>query len=440
MLVLAASVIAHSLLAPHDVLSFDLASGPPVITWVEPASWSWQQGIRPQMVAALSRTDGEAATPADWTVAAIDDDGHGIETPRREPAPSVVVLTVVTALAAGSLSLWRMRRLTLASVCAMAAALLVSSMTWSLDGAGAVMATLGPALVIGLSSMRATRRSAMAATTIVCGGVVMLIAAILAGVPDVSVAALTVGLGAGAVLALIIVETDILPAYRMSVARATDGRPMTRLVGTIEQLVPGRLATRAFASVEANNRLASDLHRDVLPNLQTAISRLEAGDQGGWVTAALRTVATDLRSVMENRRPIILDVEGLLPALEWFADQVQARSGVDIDIDVTRSSVGRPPAAVEVAAFRVSQLAIDNAIAHGHPSRIRLSVDSKPESAIIAVCDDGTGMPPDAEMAALHSGHLGIADMRAYAKAVGAKLAIGPGTPHGTEVVFRWRA
>ncbi|MBU4465663.1 MAG: sensor histidine kinase, partial [Actinobacteria bacterium] len=67
--------------------------------------------------------------------------------------------------------------------------------------------------------------------------------------------------------------------------------------------------------------------------------------------------------------------EGPQPALADLAAlyaQVRA-SGIDLRIDGDRSPFGEPPAAVQLALFRILQEALTNAIRHGAPGPVRVS-------------------------------------------------------------------
>jgi signal transduction histidine kinase len=129
-------------------------------------------------------------------------------------------------------------------------------------------------------------------------------------------------------------------------------------------------------------------------------------------------------------------------ALEWLAERTEDRAGVSVSIEVDPdSSDDRPPLEVERAAFRVALLATENAIRHAIGSSVELSLRSRPDSVALEIQDRGPGFEAS-EASAVHTGHRGIADMRAEAVAVGAVLSIesaaAAGAPTGTHVRFIW--
>ena len=150
----------------------------------------------------------------------------------------------------------------------------------------------------------------------------------------------------------------------------------------------------------------------------------------------------EVESLLVARRSIVLEELGLLAAVEWLAERVEDRSDVRVEIEVEPTGAdgdgGRPPKEVERAAFRVAQLALDNVIRHAPGSLARVSVASSARSVRLRIDDDGDGPPVD-EAAATRAGRRGIADMRAEAKACGARLEVGRGEAgRGTSVELAW--
>ena len=111
------------------------------------------------------------------------------------------------------------------------------------------------------------------------------------------------------------------------------------------------------------------------------------------------------------------------------------RIGVEVD-DLTRSGA-RPPADVEVAAFRVMQEAVANAARHSGAGTILIAGSVAPEAIDLYVRDDGTGFERDRVADARRSGHFGLDSMRERAAAVGAFTTVAP-AHSGVEVRFRW--
>ncbi|MDF2575950.1 MAG: Histidine kinase, partial [Agromyces sp.] len=73
-------------------------------------------------------------------------------------------------------------------------------------------------------------------------------------------------------------------------------------------------------------------------------------------------------------------------------------------------------AAVEVAAYRIAQEAVANALRHAGASTVRVALEATPAALVVEVEDDGSGMPAD-----LVEG-VGSGSMRERAQELGGAL------------------
>jgi signal transduction histidine kinase len=257
-------------------------------------------------------------------------------------------------------------------------------------------------------------------------------------------------------LAIVLVLTvlgilgDLRPAMRRSSLRleaeSADGRPTPRgrrLAILFDELAPGR--TRADrAAADERTRIAADLHAHVVPPVRRALDEAERGGPPERLVAALRAVLDDVDALVEDRHSVTLDALGLVPALEQLAERVEERSEVRISIDVEaasgQSDAVRPPIAVERAALRIAQLALDNVVRHAPSASIRVDVLAGASAVRLTVADDGPGLPGDLGAAAVAAGRRGIVDMRSAAEACGGSLTTRSEAGAGAEITFSWSA
>ena len=155
--------------------------------------------------------------------------------------------------------------------------------------------------------------------------------------------------------------------------------------------------------------------------------------------ARLRSLAGELRELMTERRLTVLDELGLVPALEWLAERIEERTNVIVELDIQGDGAARAPREVELHVYRIAQQALDNALVHARPSKIRIAIAITADRLDLSVVDDGVGISPEAEVRALRAGRLGLADMRQRAAAIGGVFSIGPGEG-GTTMALRWPA
>ncbi len=226
--------------------------------------------------------------------------------------------------------------------------------------------------------------------------------------------------------------------------------PLVLLIGTRRQVAGGldrallaELRERAAirATEEERARVSREIHDDPLQQISGVIRELESEDPDrATVTASLRDVAARLRGVATELHPPALDDLGLVPAIADAARHV-AEPPVSVDV-INRAGYGpaqRPPAGVELAAFRIVQEAMANAVRHAGATHIRISGEVSAAAIDLLIADDGRGLDDAAVEAAQRSGHMGMASMRGRAAAIGAELRIEPLPGRGTAVSLRWR-
>jgi two-component system, NarL family, sensor kinase len=150
-------------------------------------------------------------------------------------------------------------------------------------------------------------------------------------------------------------------------------------------------------------RLRRDLHDGLGPTLTGVTFKADAArnvlerdparadELLGSLQADVRGAIADIRRLINDLRPPALDDLGLLGALRQHADQVNGgrNDGMRVEFDAP-APLPPLPAAVEVAAYRVTVEALTNAMRHAQArqARVRLAVD---DALRLEVLDDGPG-------------------------------------------------
>jgi signal transduction histidine kinase len=200
--------------------------------------------------------------------------------------------------------------------------------------------------------------------------------------------------------------------------------------------------SRELSIVEERNRIARELHDAVTQKLfSLRLTALAVADllptDPARAAVELDTVqriaaeATDeLRAVVAGLLPIDLAGTGLDVALRKqveLLDRVHAAT-----IRFTAGATPRLRADREQAAYRIAQEALHNALRHGTPGRVEVTLRRHGSEVRLSIVDDGAGIDLSTPAAAGH--RLGLASMRERARAAGGRLDVtsGPGT--GTTV------
>jgi signal transduction histidine kinase len=250
-------------------------------------------------------------------------------------------------------------------------------------------------------------------------------------------------LGWGGLLAIAAAEGArgrLVPA--IAEAEAVAGRPLRPLKyldTVVVEALTGRASLRRAATAAERSKLASDLHAELLPSLAEVAAQHEAGASKEEVALRLRRLGDEIRDLMAERRLVLLEEFGLVEAIEWLLGRAEERESLDIDLAVDeRTTPERPPREVERAAFRIAQLAVENALQHGSPTRLALQVLARSDSVRISVTDDGRGIGDAPGQTGRD--HTGIADMRSQAADVRGDVQVVAPPTGGTTVTFAWPA
>ncbi|WP_441121168.1 sensor histidine kinase [Nonomuraea sp. H19] len=183
------------------------------------------------------------------------------------------------------------------------------------------------------------------------------------------------------------------------------------------------------AREEERRRLRRDLHDGLGQSLTGMAMSINAArmtmrsspEQADRLLSELRTgmdaVSGDIRQLVYGLRPPALDELGLAGALEELAQTPIETSGDLVGL----------PAAVEVAAYRIVQEALNNAHKHAGATRIAIGLH-RDEVLRVTVADDGVGLTPDARPG------VGLASMRERAAELGGTCVVREAEGGGTVV------
>ncbi|MEW6706415.1 MAG: response regulator [Pseudomonadota bacterium] len=160
--------------------------------------------------------------------------------------------------------------------------------------------------------------------------------------------------------------------------------------------------------------------------------------QSPRIAALLEQAVLEVRQVLVDLRPPVLDEAGLVAALDnELRSRAPADGTVALELDATPECAGlRWPAEVEYAGFMVAREAVANALRHAGASMVQVRVSGSADRLELAVEDDGRGI--DEEASAGRPGHLGMVGMRERALAIGGRCSVQRNPSGGTTVSLQW--
>ncbi len=136
----------------------------------------------------------------------------------------------------------------------------------------------------------------------------------------------------------------------------------------------------------------------------------------GLIDGSLNTV----RRLSSDLRPGILDDMGLEAAVEWYASEIERRSGLEC-VTLINLPKKRLVSHIETGAYRIIQEALTNIVRHAKASGATISMGEKGGSLIIHILDDGIGIEPSKIRDPLSTG---ISSMRERAEILSGAMEI----------------
>jgi PAS domain S-box-containing protein len=138
-----------------------------------------------------------------------------------------------------------------------------------------------------------------------------------------------------------------------------------------------------------------------------------------------------VRKIVTELRPEVLDHLGLKSAIEWQAQEFQARSGIDCKLDPHMESIEMNDRDGETAIFRILQEALTNIARHSGASKVEIFLNKEDGEITMEVRDNGRGIS-DADLS--KSSSFGLLGMRERALFLGGDLEVKGNPGFGTSV------
>ena len=200
-------------------------------------------------------------------------------------------------------------------------------------------------------------------------------------------------------------------------------------VATAQSVERDRLRRSLKAAEDERRRWARELHDETLQALgglrvllASTAGRGDADSKDIAIAQAIADVEleiSNLRDIITDLRPALLDDLGLVPAIEALLDR-RRDDALRIESELQLASAEpdlRLAPEIETTVYRLVQEALTNVVKHADASTVRVYVGLRGRAVLVEVYDDGKGF-----QTAARSEGFGLAGMRERVELAGGEL------------------
>ncbi|PAE15276.1 histidine kinase [Virgibacillus sp. 7505] len=182
------------------------------------------------------------------------------------------------------------------------------------------------------------------------------------------------------------------------------------------------------AQMLANILLRSELVDRTFRERSTEEALLEIQNMRKMVRSSLYEV----RRIIYDLRPMALDDLGLLPTIRKYLANIEEFNNIHIDFTALKAEKRLDPK-YEVALFRLTQEAVQNAVKHAEPSTIKVRLEVMQDLVVISIIDDGKGF----DVTVKKENSFGIIGMRERVEMLNGSIAFHSEIGKGTRVLIK---
>ncbi len=243
-------------------------------------------------------------------------------------------------------------------------------------------------------------------------------------------------------------DANLLVAFARQVTAFIENARLYKVVQEREVRLAELVHQLVNAQEKERQRIARELHDETGQKLTALAMGLAAVDTslGGGDAAGgqrlihnLREVSnqaiTELRNIMSDLRPALLDDLGLVPALRSYVQQFAERHrDIEVILNADRPAK-RPAPEYETVLFRVVQEALTNVARHARATQVTVMLEQHSRIARLEVQDNGIGFDPGVPSRHAPGSGLGLVGMRERVTLVGGSCNIISAPGQGTRIM-----
>jgi signal transduction histidine kinase len=206
----------------------------------------------------------------------------------------------------------------------------------------------------------------------------------------------------------------------------------------------------AEAQEEARKKLARDLHDGPTQSVAAMAMRVNlarrmvdrdpkaAVDELERIEDLARRTTKEIRHMLFTLRPLVLESQGLIAALEQMAEKMKETFAQNVIIQMDEKLTDDLEMGKKGVIFYIAEEAVNNARKHAQAAHIwvRLSrLQREPEVAVLEIADDGVGFDVEAVNKSYDKrGSLGMVNLRERSELVNGLLHIDSAPGKGTRI------
>ncbi|MEZ4770982.1 MAG: GAF domain-containing sensor histidine kinase [Caldilineales bacterium] len=239
-------------------------------------------------------------------------------------------------------------------------------------------------------------------------------------------------------------DIELLLAVAQQLGLSIDNARLTEDAQARERLLADLLHQIVEAQEAERQRIARELH-DATGQALTAMAlglrgmetQLERGTPDNDLLASqvreIKGFSThalgELRQIIADLRPPILDDMGLAAALKWYVQGFEGRRGIRGTYILEGQPI-RLPSEFETVLFRIAQESLTNVAKHAGATTVTVMLRFAPGTVCLLIEDDGRGFDANAN----RMGGWGLLGMRERASLLGGQCLIDSTPGKGTRV------
>ena len=150
----------------------------------------------------------------------------------------------------------------------------------------------------------------------------------------------------------------------------------------------------------------------------------------------ITVMISQIRTMIFDLFPTVLDDQGLVPAMVWYSDHFSRRTGINVSVYGVPGSLGLTESQ-KIYLFRSFKELLHNAWKHAETQEIVATVKKKDNHVRLTVDDEGTGFDPDkVKTNENHLRGIGLVSIRQWVTAMEGTMSIESESGRGARVTI----